>query len=571
VIVESSMTPAKRARYELRRLVQTPQAFTNWSELLTGIAREKAAGGPKELTFHARGGETITIPNAPGARVPVYEVFAEDCYDLAWFLGDLVDQPIHVLDIGAHVGTFATALTALNPQASVDCFEPSPDTYQYLAKNIAANGNQSRIGAHQKALAGETGFAVFDLQGAGSGHNHIAFDDRIDGTGVRVETVAFDEAVAAAQAAGRGPVAVIKMDCEGGEYDLVYKSSPASWASVQRLVLEYHTMPGESWEGLRAWFAAAGLHVLRDERSPIAGTAWLSRTPVRDHEGHGPRSVPGKIAYNVRRIAQTPKTFTNWPGLLSGLVTEKLGSGPAELTFHTRSGQSITSPNVPGARLPAYEQYAEDNYRLDWFLDGLEGDVHAFDVGAHVGTFACHFGQVLPAATMTCFEPAPDTAAYLQRNLDQNGLADRIKVVEAALSGETGFALFEDHGSASVHSGLMDAHPVDDPHGAGAGIKVPTLSFADAVAQARAEHGPLRFVKLDCEGGEYQMAYRSRPEDWASVERVVLEYHDVPGESWSDLRAWFASVGLHLVAHRPERADLGLAWLARGPVPIFPG
>lgn len=568
MIVDSRKSPAQRALYELQRLVQTPQAFTNWTQLLAGIAREKVAEGPKELTFHARGGETISIPNAPGARVPVYEVFAEDCYDLAWFLGDLVDQPIHVLDIGAHVGTFATALAGLNPQATVDCFEPSPDTYQFLSRNIAANGNQGRIAAHQKALAGETGFAVFDLQGAGSGHNHIAFSDRIDGSGVRVETVAFDEVVASAP----GSVAVIKMDCEGGEYDLVYKSSKESWAGVQRLVLEYHTMPDQSWEELRAWFASVGLHVLRDQRGRTVGTAWLSRTPVRDHEGHGPRSVPSKIAYNVRRIAQTPKTFTNWPGLLSGLVTEKLGSGPAELTFHTRSGQSITSPNVPGARLPAYEQYAEDNYRLDWFLEGLEGDVHAFDVGAHVGTFACHFGQVHPTATMTCFEPAPETAAYLQRNIDQNGLSERIKVVEAALSGETGFALFEDHGSASVHSGLMDAHPVDDPHGAGSGIKVPTLSFADAVAQAQAaERGPLRFVKLDCEGGEYQMAYQSKPEDWASVERVVLEYHDVPGESWSELRAWFASVGLHLVAHRPERADLGLAWLARGPVPIFPG
>ena len=123
-----------------------------------------------------------------------------------------------------------------------------------------------------------------------------------------------------------------------------------------------------------------------------------------------------------------------------------------------------------------------------------------------------------------------------------------------------------------VHNGLVDAHPVDDPHGAGQGIKVPTLSFADAIAQARAAgHGPVRFVKLDCEGGEYQMAYRSQPADWAEVERVVLEYHDVPGESWSELRAWFAAAGLHLVAHRPERADLGLAWLARGPVPVFPG
>ena len=134
-------------------------------------------------------------------------------------------------------------------------------------------------------------------------------------------------------------------------------------------------------------------------------------------------------------------------------------------------------------------------------------------------------------------------------------------MVEAALAGETGFAMFEDHGGASVHNGLVDAHPVDDPHAAGVGVKVPTLSFDDAIAQAP---GPVTLVKLDCEGGEYQLAYNSKPESWANVERVVLEYHDIPGESWSELRAWFAGVGLHLVEHRPERADLGLAWLARG-------
>jgi FkbM family methyltransferase len=537
-------------RYELRRLVQTPKTFANWPQLLAGLAREKLAKGPETLTFETRGGQTIAIPNAPGARVPAYEVFAEDCYDLRWFLGDLIDQPVHVLDVGAHVGTFSTWFGKVHPTATIDCFEPSPDTFQFLERNIRENGLAERIHVHQKALAGETGFAVFDLQGAGSGHNHLAFGE-LEGTGVRVETVAFDEVVAAA----RGPVAVVKMDCEGGEYDLVYKSSPESWSSVQRLVLEYHDVPGESWEELRAWFAERGLHVLRDLRGPIAGTAWLSRTPLRDPEGSGPRTRVGKAVYEAKRVVQTPKAFTNWRSLLGGLVREKVGRGPDTLTFETRSGQRITSPNV---------QYAEDGYKLDWFLGSLRDQpMHAFDVGAHVGTFACHLAEVHPTATITCFEPSEGTASYLRRNIEQNGLAERISVVEAALTGDSGFAMFDDHGGASVHSGLIDDHPVDDPHATGNAVKVRTLSFDDAVAAAP---GPVTFVKLDCEGGEYQMAYRSSPESWATVERVVLEYHDVPGESWSDLRAWFAGVGLHLVAQRSERADLGLAWLSRGPL-----
>ena len=547
-------------RYELRRLAQTPRAFANWPSLLAGVAREKLATGPETLTFRTRGGQTITIPNAPGARVPAYEVFAEDCYDLRWFLGDLIDEPVHVLDIGAHVGTFSTWFGCVHRTATIDCFEPSPDTYRYLERNIRDNGLSDRIHVHQKALAGETGWATFDLQGAGSGHNHLAFGDEVQGSAARVETVAFDEVVAGA----RGPVRFVKMDCEGGEYDLVYKSSPESWARVDRLVLEYHTIDGESWEELRAWFADRGLHVLRDLRGPMAGTAWLSRTPLRDPEGSGPRTRVGKALYEAKRVAQTPRAFRNWPELLTGLVREKVGSGPETLTFETRSGQRITSPNVPGARLPAYEQYAEDGYRLEWFLGRLQDrPLHALDVGAHVGTFACHLAEVHPTATVTCYEPSGGTAAYLRRNIEANGLAGRISVVEAALTGETGTALFDDHGGASVHSGLVSDHPVDDPHASGQQVEVRTLSFDDAVAAAPA---PVTFVKLDCEGGEYQMAYRSSPDSWASVERVVLEYHDVPGESWADLRAWFAGVGLHLVDQRRERADLGLAWLSRGPV-----
>ena len=555
---DNMVTPG--VRHQLRRIWQTPKTFTNWPDLLAGLARERVGKGPGTLTFRTREGQTISIPNAPGARVPAYEVFAEDCYDLRWFLGPLLDEPIHVLDVGAHVGTFAMWLGKVHPTATVDCFEPSSDTFEFLRSNVAGNGLADRVHVHQKALAGEAGWATFEQHGAGSGHNHLAMGDTVEGAASRVETVTFDDVVAGA----RGPVRLVKMDCEGGEYDLVYRSSPASWASVDRLVLEYHTVEGNSWEELRSWFAEAGLHVLRDERGRNAGAAWLSRTPLRDPEGRGPRTKAGKLAYEARRVAQTPKAFANWPELLSGLVREKLGRGPSTLTFETRSGQKLTSPNVPGARLPAYEQYAEDGYRLEWFLGALKDrSIHALDVGAHVGTFACHLAEVHRTATVTCFEPSAETARYLQANIDQNGLGERISVVEAALTGESGWALFAEHGNASVHSGLVDDHPVDDPHASGTTVKVQTLSFDDAVAQAPA---PVAFVKLDCEGGEYQMAYRSSPASWASVERVVLEYHDTPGESWSDLRAWFASIGLHVVGQRSERADLGTAWLARGPL-----
>lgn len=540
---------------ELRRVGQTPRTFTNWAPLLGGLARSRVGAGPASLTFHTRSGQTISIPNAPGARVPVYEVFAEDCYDLAWFLGDLRDRPINVVDIGAHVGTFACWLGQVHPQATVDCYEPSTDTNEFLRRNLAANGLTDRVRVHPEAFAGETGTARFEREGAGSGHNHLAFEGG-DDAGIEVPTISFDDVVARAA----GPIDFVKMDCEGGEYDAVYASTPANWTSVQRLVLEYHDVAGNSWEELREWFAGVGLHVVRHLGGPDVGVAFLSRTPIDDPPSGGPRTKLGTAVYDARRVVQTPGAFANWPELLVGIAKERVArGGPGTLRFRTRTGLDITMPNVPGARLPAYEQFADDTYRLEWFLGDLRREpMHAIDVGAHVGTFALRLAQLQPSATITCFEPAEGTAAFLEANIERNGFAGRIGVERAALTGESGWALFDDHGSASVHSGLV-------PEGEAAShtsTKVRTLSFDELVAESPA---PIRFVKLDCEGGEYEGAFNSSPASWATVERVVLEYHDVPGASWAELRAWFAGVGLHLVAHESERPNLGTAWLARRP------
>ncbi|HEX3460009.1 MAG TPA: FkbM family methyltransferase [Acidimicrobiales bacterium] len=268
-----------RAAHTSRRVVQTPRAFSNWAEVLSDMARERVGHGPETLSFAARSGLRIDCPNVPGARVPIYEIFAEDTYRLNWFLGPLMQRPIQVLDIGGHIGTFACQLAQVHPGATIQCFEPSPTTAGFLRRNVAQNGLGDRISVSERALAAETGFAVFDDNGGGSGTNGLVGAGRsvASGTATKVETVAFDEAVASTPA----PIDFVKMDCEGGEYDLTYGSSRDSWASVQRLVLEYHEVEGQSWAQLRDWFGSVGLHVVRQKPvNDALGTAWLSRGAV---------------------------------------------------------------------------------------------------------------------------------------------------------------------------------------------------------------------------------------------------------------------------------------------------
>jgi FkbM family methyltransferase len=264
--------------HDVKRVAQSPAAFSNWPRVLSDMARERFGGGPETLSFATRTGLTIDCPNRPGARVPIYEIFAEDCYRFDWFLGALRDRPIHVLDIGGHIGTFACRLAQLHPSARIDSYEPSPTTAAFLRRNVERNGFADRISVVEAAIASTTGYAELDDNGAGSGLNGlVSAGHGSTATSTKVRTVAFDEVIAGIGA----PVDVVKMDCEGGEYDLVYGSSPQNWESVQRVVLEYHSVPGQSWEELRSWFAERGLTVQAHVASGVGlGSAWLSREPL---------------------------------------------------------------------------------------------------------------------------------------------------------------------------------------------------------------------------------------------------------------------------------------------------
>jgi FkbM family methyltransferase len=267
---------SKQSKIARARITQTPKTFSNWLSLLGAIAGSKIGRGPETLQFRTRSGVRIDCPNRRGARVPVYEIFAEDVYQLRPFLGPLLDRPIQVIDIGAHIGTFACRLTQLHPQASLMCFEPSPTTAQFLRRNVALNGIGDRVTVFERALARVGGHADFDDNGAGSGLNGLVSANHHTGTVTEVQTISFDDAVAAAPA----PVDVVKIDCEGGEYDLVLGSSAASWASVQRVVIEYHPVPGQTWTELRAFFETVGLSVQAADEAAGYGCVWLSRDPI---------------------------------------------------------------------------------------------------------------------------------------------------------------------------------------------------------------------------------------------------------------------------------------------------
>ncbi len=283
-----------------------------------------------------------------------------------------------------------------------------------------------------------------------------------------------------------------------------------------------------------------------------------------------------RARHQAKRVWQTPRTFSNWPDVLAGMAREAVGRGPETLTFTTRDGLVMECPNHPGARVPIYEVFAEDCYHFSWFLGSMAGEpLQVIDVGGQIGTFTCSLAQREPKATINAYEPSPASAAVLRRNVDRNSFGNRITVVEAALSDSIGTAEFDDNASGSGHNSLLneqgdrmaiipDATTTFDS--ARATVTVATTTW-DAVISALPE--PPNVVKIDCEGAEYDLVGASSPENWAAVQRLVIEYHPVAGHKWKDLRAWFDNVGLSVQLEENLGEELGVAWLSREPLGRF--
>ncbi len=139
------------------------------------------------------------------------------------------------------------------------------------------------------------------------------------------------------------------------------------------------------------------------------------------------------------------------------------------------------------------------------------------DIGANIGCFAVVAGLAARQGRVLAFEPDRENHALAVRNAALNGL-DNVVVERAAVSGEPGtLRLF--HGSEnSLHTTIAARTDAESR-----GEEVPAVTLK----QIFDRHNVTRcdFLKMNCEGAEYEILYRTPPEYLNRVERIALEYH----------------------------------------------
>jgi FkbM family methyltransferase len=143
-----------------------------------------------------------------------------------------------ILDVGANIGVFSLHARSLFPDALIHAVEPSPETLVSLHQNT----RDHRITVIEGAAGSSSRMASLQV-GDDPTATHLTSETQE--TGVRCHVFAFDNLV---RGMG-GKVSFLKLDCEGGEYEIL---ETETMKNVQHLACEFHAFAGrEAEDGLR--------------------------------------------------------------------------------------------------------------------------------------------------------------------------------------------------------------------------------------------------------------------------------------------------------------------------------
>lgn len=146
---------------------------------------------------------------------------------------------------------------------------------------------------------------------------------------------------------------------------------------------------------------------------------------------------------------------------------------------------------------------------------GLQAGWNVVDIGAGVGDFAIYAAKLQPEVKVFAFEPTPGSHALLEENLHLNGVKN-VWPFQMAIGAESGPMRLSTQAEAT-HSHTVTGST-------GYEIEVRGLALDDLFQRMNIH--TVHFLKIDCEGGEYDILLRARAETLAKIERIEMEYHD---------------------------------------------
>lgn len=184
-----------------------------------------------EYIVHTNGGDASGFGS-------VYEIILMNEYTLNNFVG-LKNKVL--IDIGANTGVATIILAKQNPESIVYAFEPFEECIKLIEKNIEANGLNNVV-LIKKGVTNKSGKETIYINEGVSGANTLycdenGFSKECNVRSMEIETINFNEFI---KSKNIKEIELLKIDCEGAEYDILYNNDLLKKNGIKNIVGEFH-------------------------------------------------------------------------------------------------------------------------------------------------------------------------------------------------------------------------------------------------------------------------------------------------------------------------------------------
>ena len=230
----------------------------NWPRYFT----QKSADDFSPVRFTARGRRDLSFDITSKRLYLVFkEIFLTDFYRIRELAASLPEGAI-VVDVGANAGFFTLLLLSKRPDARIHAFEPIAGNCDLFGRNIALNPSAAANVVLRNAAVTGAPVEGVDLFIEADGVTSVTASvfagfASENQRSVRVPAVALAEILMPL-----GTVGLLKLDCEGSEYPILYETPRELFRNVRAIAMEAHEIDG-------------------DRRNPRAVTAYLESLGYR--------------------------------------------------------------------------------------------------------------------------------------------------------------------------------------------------------------------------------------------------------------------------------------------------
>lgn len=175
------------------------------------------------------------------------------------------------------------------------------------------------------------------------------------------------------------------------------------------------------------------------------------------------------------------------------------------------------------------------------------------DIGAHIGSFSILAAHLAPDGRIFSFEPDLANYAQLTKNINARN-AKNVAARQYAISATRGTIAFQSDSLNTAESSIYKKGTRT--------INVVSTTLEDIFKQENIEM--CNYLKLDCEGAEYEILFSTPKELFSKIDKIVMECHNPrffnianPAYSYDKMIAFLKNLGYKIrVVHENAMHNL---------------